>query len=157
MYKVAIVPIMMHLSAKGEYGVLAILALCLNGGQDPVQVKTIAHKERIPLKFLEQVMNLLKRQGLVESVRGPHGGYRLSRSPEQIRLGEVLQAIEGPMIDPMLSHQKASPASDGKVVLSEAWVGANASMQGHLDSISFQDLCDRKKRLEKVQTLMFHI
>lgn len=158
---------MLHFSAKEEYGVLAILALSLHSGRGPLQVKSIAQRERIPVRFLEQVMNVLKRRGLVESIRGPHGGYLLTKSPDQILLGEVLQAIEGPLVSiesaESASHRKNAsfPASSaGEIenrVLKEVWAEANSSLETFLNSISFKDLCDRKKALEGKPVLMFHI
>ncbi len=147
---------MLHLSVKGEYGILAMLALCLHSGSNPLQVKTIAKREKLSIRFLEQVMNLLKNRGLVEGVRGPYGGYRLIRPPEEIRLGEVLQALEGPIVDVLLSKNSAIGIGE-KRVLKEVWGEVNASMNQHLDSINFKNLCERKKRLERNQALMFHI
>jgi Rrf2 family protein len=152
----------MRFSAKVEYGILAILALCLHSGPEPLQVKSIAQKQKIPIRFLEQVMNLLKKQGLVESVRGRQGGYLLTKTPDQIRFGEVLQAIEGPlaMID-MTGRETGSTSSGGEgienTVIQEVWTEANASLEKLLNSITFQDLCERKKELEGKQVLMFHI
>lgn len=154
---------MLHFSAKEEYAVLAILALSLHSGQGPLQVKSIAQKEKIPARFLEQVMNLLKKQGLVESVRGPYGGYRLKKPPEKIRLGEVLRAIEGPLsiLQPAERKQgRFSTGDDGEaenLVLKEVWAEVDASLKEHLDSITFKDLCDRKNELEAKKVLMFHI
>jgi Rrf2 family transcriptional regulator, cysteine metabolism repressor len=153
---------MLHFSAKGEYGVLAILALSLHSDRGPLQVKSIAQKERIPVRFLEQVMSLLKKKGLVESVRGPHGGYLLTKSPDQIRLGEVLQAIEGPVasIEPASNRKNASYSSAGEIenkILKDVWAQANSSLETFLNSISFKDLCEKKKELEGRPVLMFHI
>lgn len=152
----------MRFSAKGAYGILAVLALSLHSGQEPLQAKSIAQKQKIPIRFLEQVMNLLKKQGLVESVRGRQGGYRLSRPPHQIRFGEVLKAIEGPLaaIDPI--GREAGSFSNGgggleNAVIQEVWSEVNVSLEKLLDSVTFQDLCERKKKLESAQVLMFHI
>ncbi len=155
---------MIHFSAKSEYAVLAILALSLHSGEGPLQVRTIAQRERIPIRFLEQVMNHLKKRGFVESVRGPHGGYRLTKSPDQILLGELLQAIEGPLvaIDSTQRRQRGSlnGSDEGEMesaVIREVWQEVSASLKEHLDSINFKDLSERKKEMEGKQTLMFHI
>ena len=151
----------MRFSAKVEYGILATLALSIHSGQEPLQVRSIAKKQKIPIRFLEQVMNLLKKQGLVESVRGRQGGYRLTKPPDQIRFGEVLQAIEGPlaMIDSGREGGSFSNGAEGveNAVIQEVWAEANASLEKLLNSITFQDLCERKKELEGKQVLMFHI
>ncbi|MBI3805162.1 MAG: Rrf2 family transcriptional regulator [Nitrospirae bacterium] len=153
---------MIHLSAKSEYAVLALLALSLHAGPGPLQVKMIAQREKIPARFLEQVMNLLKKHGFVESVRGPYGGYRLTKPPEQIRLGEILQAIEGPFvaIDSISRRQSDSlePPEEGEnTLLKEVWDEVGTSLREHLDSINFKDLSERKKEMERKQVLMFHI
>lgn len=148
----------MHFSAKVDYGILAILALSLHSGPEPLQVKSIAQKQKIPVRFLEHVMNLLKKEGLVESVRGRQGGYRLAKPPGQILFGEVLQAIDGPMpmIDPNGRENGHSNGAEN-LVIQEVWTKANTSLERLLNSITFQDLCERKKELEGKQVLMFHI
>ena len=155
---------MIPFSAKSEYAVLAILALSLHSGQGPLQVRAIAQKEKIPVRFLEQVMNHLKKRGFVESVRGPYGGYRLTKSPDQIRLGEVLQAIEGPLvaIDAAERRQReslngANGRGEKSAILMEIWEAVSASLKEHLDSITFKELSERKKELDGKQVLMFHI
>jgi Rrf2 family protein len=154
---------MVHFSAKSEYAVLAILALSLHSGEGPLQVKAIAQKERIPLRFLEQVMNQLKKRGFVESVRGPHGGYRLTKPPDQIRLGEVLQAVEGPLVEIDSTQRRQRESINGtnglsdSAIVREVWQEVNTSLKEHLDSINFKDLSERKKELEGKQVLMFHI
>jgi Rrf2 family protein len=151
---------MVHFSAKSEYAVLAILALSLHSGEGPLQVRAIAQKERIPLRFLEQVMNHLKKRGFVESVRGPHGGYRLTKPPDQIRLGEVLQAMEGPLVEIDSTQRRQREPLNGEVdntLIREVWQEVSTSLKDHLDSINFKDLSERKKEMEGKQTLMFHI
>lgn len=148
---------MLNFSAKGEYAALAILALSLHTDPSPLQVKVIAQKEKIPVRFLEQVMNLLKKKGLVESVRGPHGGYRLARSPDRISFGEVLQAIEGPIVPAEMGFGQKEKTRVGSVVLREIWAEANDALQAHLDAINFEDLCDKKREREESEVLMFHI
>lgn len=154
---------MIHLSAKSEYAVLAILALSLHAGPGPLQVKVIAQREKIPPRFLEQVMNSLKKHGFVESVRGPYGGYRLTRPPEQIRLGEIIQAIEGPLVAIDSASRKQGDPVDlaeaglENTLLRDVWEEVGTSLREHLDSINFKDLSERKKERERKQVLMFHI
>ncbi|MBI1824295.1 MAG: Rrf2 family transcriptional regulator, partial [Nitrospirae bacterium] len=91
----------MRFSAKAEYGVWALLELALNEGRGPLQVRTISKRHQIPLRFLEQVMSVLKNGGFVESIRGAQGGYLLARSPKEITLAEIVQSIEG-SLSPMI-------------------------------------------------------
>ena len=148
---------MFHLSAKSEYAVLAVLALALHPRQSPLQAKAIALRERIPLRFLEQVMGLLRRKGIVESVRGPSGGYRLIRPPARIFLGEVIQAVEGPIGAAERAHPRHQEANPETLVLQEIFQEVNAALAGRLNAISFADLCVRKEEKEAQDALMFHI
>src|SRR2546426_7351376 len=90
----------MSFSAKGEYGIMAVLDLALANGSAPVQAKTIADRQGIPLRFLEHILSALKHAGLVESARGAHGGYRLVKPASEIRIGDVIQAVDGPIAMP---------------------------------------------------------
>ncbi len=150
---------MRFVSAKGEYAVMAILALSLHSGKAPLQVKSIAQKKSIPLRFLEQVMSLLKKKGLVESVRGPHGGYRLTRRPDQIFFGEVLQAVEGPLDLEELPLNRNGGEKIETAVVNEVWAEIGQALNTHLNSITFEDLCNRKREKEEKEKeiLMFHI
>jgi len=85
------------LSKKSKYGVKAMLALARRPGTSPVMVTDIASEERIPKKFLDQILLELKRNGLVESRRGKRGGYLLARPADDISLGEIIRILEGPL------------------------------------------------------------
>ena len=87
----------MKLTKKGEYSLKALLALTSTYGQKPLHLHEISSQENIPYKFLEQIMILLRRSGLVTSVKGKNGGYVLSKQPSQTTLGEIIRAIEGPL------------------------------------------------------------
>lgn len=89
----------MKLSRKGEYALRALidLGIAAEVGRDLLQVSEIAAKARLPAKFLEQAMQQLKQAELVASVRGKFGGYRLARPASEIRIGEVVRLIDGPL------------------------------------------------------------
>lgn len=87
----------MKLSKKGDYGLRAMLELAKNYSLGYIQMKDIAQKERIPLKFLEQILLNLKNAGFLASKMGVGGGYRLARPPAEITLGEVIRILEGPL------------------------------------------------------------
>lgn len=87
----------MKITKRGEYALKALLALCSVYGRRTLSLREISQKERLPLKFLEQIMMILKRNGLVQSVKGKHGGYSLSRAPEEILMGEVVRIVDGPL------------------------------------------------------------
>ena len=87
----------MKLSKRGEYGIRALITLASQEGDGVVQIKEIAAREKIPVKFLEQILLALKNAGLVNSRMGSSGGYHLSRPPEQISLGQVVRILDGPL------------------------------------------------------------
>lgn len=87
----------MKLSKKGEYALRALMDLAFNYGNGLEHTHDIAEKGRIPISFLEQILVMLKNAGMVESQRGANGGYRLKRPPEEIKLGEVIRLIDGPL------------------------------------------------------------
>lgn len=149
----------MRFSAKGEYGVIAILSLGLTSNEGPVQVRTIAEKENIPIKVLEQVMNSLKNSGLVNSIRGAHGGYILAKPTEEIRLGDILFAIDGPIFS-------MSCVSEGKLntciqsdycIVKDIWGEVKSSLMNTLNSITLKDMCDRKRIKDSKRMIMYHI
>jgi Rrf2 family protein len=86
------------ISTKGDYGMRAAIDLARNyDSGDPVQVKDIAERQQIPKDYLSLIMVDLRKGGVVESIRGPRGGYRLSRPPADVSMGEVLEILEGPI------------------------------------------------------------
>ena len=140
---------MFSLSSKVEYGIRGVLALCLHSGQ--MSVRSIAEKEDLSIRFLEQAMNRLKETGLIESVRGSFGGYRLAKEPRSIKLLDVISAIEG-------KKQNASPALSLKpAILSEISFGIAAVLEDHLNTIDFEALAERVRILQQKEALMFHI
>ena len=87
----------MKLQAKTRYGVRALFDLAYHGAGGAAQAKDIARRESIPLRYLEQIFQDLKRAGIVDARRGPRGGYSLRKPPETIRLGDVVRALQGPL------------------------------------------------------------
>src|SRR4051795_12451724 len=85
------------LSNKGRYGVRALFDIAFHNNGRPTQIKDIAERESIPARFLEQIFQDLKRAGLVGAKRGPRGGYHLARPAPEIKLGDVVRALEGPI------------------------------------------------------------
>ena len=84
----------MFFTTKAEYGVRLLIEVGRQGQDSPVSLKAIADAENLPLAYLERIVALLKRAGLVQSTRGAHGGYVLARKPEDIRMDQVVLALE---------------------------------------------------------------
>ncbi len=87
----------MRLSKRGEYGLRALQDLAIHYGEGPVSNRDLAERNRIPVRFLEQIMLTLKHGRIVRSQKGPQGGYYLARSPHQITLAEVIRLLDGPL------------------------------------------------------------
>ncbi len=87
----------MKLSTRGRYGTRALVELAIAYGEGPVSLKEISKHQEIPLKYLEQIAVRLKKAKIIQSVRGPQGGYKLCKSPEKLNLLEILEALEGSM------------------------------------------------------------
>ncbi|MBI3595503.1 MAG: Rrf2 family transcriptional regulator [Nitrospirae bacterium] len=152
----------MRFSAKAEYGVWALLELALNEGRGPLQVRTISKRHQIPLRFLEQVMSVLKNGGFVESIRGAQGGYLLARSPKEITLAEIVQSIEG-SLSPMIcisegeDKQCLQPTEPPGCVLKEVWSEVRNAILTVLNRQTLQELAERYRAAEHHKTMMFHI
>lgn len=88
----------MRLSAKSEYGIRAMVVLAFYYDKGPLPLREIAERESISLRVLEQIFLKLRRSGLVDSIRGMRGGYMLSRPPQEIFVGDIVRALEGPIV-----------------------------------------------------------
>ena len=132
---------MIRLSNRGRYALKAAFDLASHA-EAPVQVRDVAARQRIPLRFLEQIFQLLKRGGLVESKRGPRGGFRLTREPEDVKLGDVLRAVEGPVVLGAPSRRREATRD----VTEAALVDLSLSVERCFDSMTLEDLCARGER-----------
>lgn len=136
----------MRFSAKGEYGVKAIVDIALYSESVPVQVKEISKRQGIPERFLEQVMSSLKRAGLVESVRGAQGGYFLSRNSSDVSLAEIIEAVEGPLEVMSCTSEKNTRCKEKDLcALKDVWSDVQAIIVEALDAVTLEDMCNRTK------------
>lgn len=122
----------MRLSTKTRYGVRAVFDIAYHNAGGPTQAKDIARREDIPLRYLEQIFQDLKRAGLVDSKRGPRGGYYLRRAPELIRLADIVGALQGP-IEEMFAPESEDESAPQK--------GAEASSR-HVTASLWHELAD---------------
>ena len=149
----------MKLSKKGEYALRALidLGIAAEVGRSLVQVSELADKEKIPVKFLEQIMQFLKEQGFVESQRGKFGGYRLSRAAAKITVGSVVRSIDGPLAPiGCVSHtayEKCSCPDEVHCGLRMLMLDVRNAIAGILDRYSLADVVEvtlRKMRRDEV-------
>jgi Rrf2 family transcriptional regulator, cysteine metabolism repressor len=134
----------MRLSIKGDYGIRAMLDLAERQGQGPIQSETIAKRQEISEAYLDQLLTLLRRAGLIRSIRGPRGGHELARPAEEITLTEVLTALEGDFLPsgPGSGQDLASVR-----VQHEVWQRVREEIQRILDGVTLQALLERQQAL----------
>lgn len=132
----------MKLSVKTQYGLQAMLELAFHYGGAPVQIRDIANKQKIPIRFLEQLMLVLKRGGVVISTRGMHGGYTLSRHPGDINLLEILEKLEGPM-ELTSKKMKKTP------IIYELFDKIQENIRESLLKTALEDLVFRMRQVER--------
>ncbi|MGB5697473.1 MAG: Rrf2 family transcriptional regulator [Polyangiales bacterium] len=132
----------MKLSNKGRYGVRAIFDIAFHSGGKATQIKDISKRQAIPPRFLEQIFQDLKRAGLVTSKRGPRGGYALAMDPDDIRLGDIVRALEGPIL---LAGTDGNGGGDetSQVVTDDVFSELSGNIEACFDAFTIQDLCDR--------------
>jgi len=137
----------MRITYKGDYALKTILNLALHYGESPVVINDLAKRADIPTKFLEQILLDLKRGGFVKSRRGKIGGYLLARAPSQIRLGEVIEFIDGP-VEPIACVDKSySRCNDkDKCVFRGIWQQVAEGTTRIIHNITFEDLAKRYRK-----------
>jgi Rrf2 family protein len=135
-------------STRGDYASRALLSLALHTGESkPTSVRDIAERTGLPQPYLEQILLALKGAGLVRSKRGVGGGYVLARSPEEISLGQIVSAVEGPIVagDFGEPHQNGACDHEGQCVLLAVWAEVGGHMREHLDSFTLADMVSRAR------------
>lgn len=133
----------MKLSSKARYGIRALFDIAHHSEGRATQIKEIAERQGIPARFLEQIFQDLKRAGLVGSKRGPRGGYALTRPASEIRIGEIVRALEG-AVELADEADLASGADDAsREVLEETFRELGDAIEACFDAVNLGDLCDR--------------
>lgn len=135
----------MKLTKRGEYGLRALLALACVCGQKTLSLREVCIQEEIPIKFLEQIMMVLKQSGFVDSVKGKHGGYSLSRSPKEITAGEVIRAVDGPLapIGTAKEIEKRIQRGDRHPGLYSVLLDVRNAISEILDHTTLADICEK--------------
>jgi Rrf2 family iron-sulfur cluster assembly transcriptional regulator len=135
-------------STRGDYASRALLSLALHAdlGQ-PTAVRDIADRTGLPQPYLEQILLALKGAGLVRSKRGVGGGYVLARPAEDITLGQIVSAVEGPIVagDFGEPHQNGACDHEGQCALLTVWAEVGEHMRRHLDSFTLADMVARAR------------
>lgn len=145
----------MRLTTKGRFAVTAMVDLALRDGEGPVTLAGISDRQKISLSYLEQLFGKLRRHGLVDSVRGPGGGYCLARALEQISVAEIISAVDE-QLDATQCGGKENCKDDDRCMTHDLWATLNCKMHEYLSSVSLRDLVQQqheKKTRGKVKVL----
>ncbi|MCG8353075.1 MAG: Rrf2 family transcriptional regulator [Chloroflexales bacterium] len=146
----------MRISSKGEYGLRALFDLAQRYGEGPVQSEGVAMRQGIPVNYLNQLLILLRKAGLIDSLRGPQGGHMLARPPEQISLLEALTILEGPLLPSDTPRDDLAPTQpEDHEVVTEVWIDIRATVEQLLRNTTLDDLCQRKR--ERAGNVMYYI
>jgi Rrf2 family iron-sulfur cluster assembly transcriptional regulator len=130
----------MRLTTKGRFAVTAMIDVAMHGTRGPVTLAGVSERQKISLSYLEQLFGKLRRAGLVASVRGPGGGYRLARGAEAVSVADVITAVDEP-IDATKCHGAENCTDDGKRCMThELWSNLNAHIFAYLRSVSLAQL-----------------
>jgi Rrf2 family protein len=129
----------MHLSARADYAVRALVELAAAGGQ-PLKREQIASAQYIPIKFLGNILLQLRTAGLIKTHRGADGGYLLTVRAERITLADVIRAVEGPLANIRGEAPEAVTYQGAAEPLSQVWIAVRASLRNVLEQVTLQDV-----------------
>jgi Rrf2 family iron-sulfur cluster assembly transcriptional regulator len=135
-------------STRGDYASRALLSLAIHEADDgPTSVRDLAERTGLPQPYLEQILLALKGAGLVRSKRGVGGGYVLARPADQITLGQIVSAVDGPIVagDFGAPHQDGACDHEGQCVLLAVWAEVGKHMRSHLDSFTLADMVSQSR------------
>ncbi len=145
----------MRISARSEYAIKAVLDLAMRGQRELVPIQVIATRQRIPQRYLEQVLLALKRAGLVTSKRGSAGGYHLTRPPDDLTVGDVLRAVEGASapFEALTGRRSSTNGHD----LRELWSEISDAVSSVVDRLTFGELAARAVERDSTARPMYYI
>jgi len=134
----------MRLTTKGRFAVTAMVDLAMRHGGGPVTLAEISRRQKISLSYLEQLFGKLRRRALVDSVRGPGGGYCLARDMAQVAVADIILAVDEP-IDATQCGGKENCRDDEKCITHDLWANLNAHIFDYLGSVTLKQLVDEQK------------
>ncbi len=137
----------MKLTTKGRFAVTAMMDIAMRDRHGPVTLAAISQRQKISLSYLEQLFGKLRRHKLVESTRGPGGGYTLARGAQEISVADVVLAVDEPL-DATQCRGKQNCIDDGRCMTHDLWSELNRHMIDFLDSVSLRDLVDKHRAHE---------
>ena len=132
----------MRLTTKGRFAVTAMIDLALRQQSGPVTLAAISQRQQISLSYLEQLFGKLRRHQLVESTRGPGGGYTLGRKADDITVADIILSVDEPLDATHCGGKENCHGGDSRCMTHDLWASLNAKMVEFLDSVSLQKLVD---------------
>jgi Rrf2 family protein len=149
----------MKVSQRVTYGIMAAVDLAMNAKEAPIQARTIARRQAIPIRFLEQVLHAMKRSGLVDSLRGAQGGYVLLKEPSALSVADILEALDGPVFHRAFQGQSALDRrlTKQELLLGHVWEQVEAAERKVLDNITIEQLAGRQRAIDEQRNPMYHI
>ncbi len=140
----------MKLSTRTRYAVRAIIELAQNDSNRPLQLKIIAQRQNISVKYLEQLMAILRSAGFVRSIRGSKGGYLLAKAPNQIKLNEVLHRLEGTVTTVECVENEDYCLRSADCAARYLWMQVEQAIEKVLEAVTLQDLIDKANDEKKL-------
>ena len=150
----------MKISTKGRYALEAVLDLAIHSSAGHESLKSIAERQNISENYLEQIFVLLRRNGIVESIRGAQGGYQLARDPQDITAGQVIRAAEGQLAPvACVAEGKEKHRCDmyEACVTRTLWANIMREINDAADSVSIKDLMECCRRMNNEDEIEYHI
>lgn len=138
----------MRLSTRGRYGLRAMLDMAIDQSDGPITLNSISERQGVSIGYLEQLMVPLKKEGLIRSVRGAQGGYLLARDPEDITVGDIIRALEGP-IAPVACVSEDYPEECDRAegcVTRLVWAKVRDSIVDVFDSLTLYDMVEEARK-----------
>lgn len=139
----------MRLITKGRFAVTAMIDLALHQDDGPVALAGISQRQQISLSYLEQLFGRLRRHEIVESVRGPGGGYNLARRAEDVTVADIIIAVDEPLNAMHFGGKESCHSQEyengSRCITHALWATLNAKMADYLDSVSLKNLVDQQK------------
>lgn len=149
---------MLRLSTKGQYGVRAMFEITRGYPDRPVTIREISERQDVSVPYLEQILNKLRRAGLIKSVRGPGGGYLLAHKPDKISIAAILNELEGPVaITSCLDPEEGCSRVEG-CVTHLLWKALGEKIEAFLETITLNDLIKKESVLKvSEKNYRFHL
>jgi Rrf2 family iron-sulfur cluster assembly transcriptional regulator len=137
----------MRLTTKGRFAVTAMMDLALRGDEGPVALASVSERQKISLSYLEQLFGKLRRYNLVDSVRGPGGGYCIARPLDTVTVADIVRAVDEPL-DATQCGGRENCLDDNRCMTHDLWAALNAKMYDYLSSVTLAGLVERQRAKE---------